>query len=575
MSTQPNAAQPTFPQLLRWLTGITRPVHRPLFVSTILRIINLTLDVVLFGLAAATVVAITVDGARPGPLFGWLVLVAVVKATAYYLEQLTGHYVAFKALELLRTAVFASMWPKAPGIVSKSRSGDILASLTRDVDRIEVVYAHTFAPVVSAIVVPTSIVLVTGATLGWKLVLIPGTALALALLVVPLAGLRSSMNHTAQTLRLRRDLAHNLTDSVFGIEEVVGYGREQQRLTAAENYGALISKSARTPKIWAGFRRASNLFLMLITMVSVVAAGLNEGLSLVVVVALGAGSLRLFEGPRGVEDAAGYLDHSFAAARRLWDISHEPERVIDGESQLAQPGDISFSNVSYSYEPESFALRDLNLQIPAGSHTVFVGPSGSGKSTAVQLLLRYDDPEEGAILIDGQPVPSFTVDTLRSKIVLVSQRNQLLNTTIRENLLLGNPDATDEQIWDVLRAVHIDREIADTPGGLMTEVGQAGTALSGGQAQRVCLARALLMNPDVLVLDEFTANLNVELEREIRVDITSYLPGATIIEVTHRLESALEADQVVLMNQGIAAAVGSPAQLATTNEFFSRALQNA
>ncbi|MCI2003175.1 MAG: ABC transporter ATP-binding protein, partial [Ancrocorticia sp.] len=148
-----NQSTPNLHGLLTWLTGITHPVHKPLLVSTFFRFINLTLDIVLFGLAGGGVAAI-ITGTTAWPVFLWLVIVALVKASAYYLEQLTGHYVAFKALELLRTEVFSSLWPKAPAIVTHAKSGDILASLTRDVDRIEVVYAHTFAPVVSAFVVP-------------------------------------------------------------------------------------------------------------------------------------------------------------------------------------------------------------------------------------------------------------------------------------------------------------------------------------------------------------------------------------------------------------------------------------
>lgn len=566
------ATQPTFPQLLRWLTGITRPVHRPLFVSTVLRIINLSLDVVLFGLAAATVVAVARDGASPWPLFGWLALVAIVKATAYYLEQLSGHYVAFKALELLRTAVFASLWPKAPGIVTKSRSGDLLASLTRDVDRIEVVYAHTFAPVVSAAVVPAGVIIVTGAVVGWPVVLVPAIAMAVALLIVPFVGVRWSARQTSNTLKLRRDLSHHLTDSVFGVEEVVGYGRQAERLAQTDALGYQIARSARGPKFWAGFRRSANLFLMLVSMIGVTAAGLNQGLSMVVVVALAAGSLRLFEGPRGVEDAAGYLDHSFAAARRLWDISHAPEPVVGGTVDASPTGQITLNGLGYAYEGGGFALSDVTLEVPAGSRTVFVGPSGSGKSTLVHMLQRYDDPQAGSVTMDGVDIRDFTLESLRSAVVSVSQRNQLLNSSVRENLLVGAPDATEEQMWKALRAVHIDEEIEQTPDGLDTQVGPGGKALSGGQAQRLCLARALLMRPTVLVLDEFTANLNLELEEEIRADIAHALPDATVVEVTHRLESAMDADQVVLMDRGRVAAVGAPQDLARSCEFFGRAV---
>lgn len=188
------------------------------------------------------------------------------------------------------------------------------------------------------------------------------------------------------------------------------------------------------------------------------------------------------------------------------------------------------------------------------------------------MLQRYDDPQAGAVTMDGTDIREFTLESLRAAVVSVSQRNQLLNASIRENLLLGAPEATEEQMWEALRAVHIDEEIAETPDALDTQVGPGGKALSGGQAQRLCLARALLMQPTVLILDEFTANLNLELEEEIRADIARALPEATVVEVTHRLESAMDADQVVLMDRGRVAAIGAPQELAVSSEFFGRAV---
>ncbi len=560
-----SSRSPSLRELLSWLTRITRPVHKPLYVSTFFRILNLTLDVLLFALAGGGLTAVVVGNASALPILAGLVLIALIKASAYYLEQLTGHYVAFKALELLRTAVFSQLWPKAPAIVTHSRSGDVLASLTRDVDRIEVVYAHTFAPVVSACVVPAALLVTTGAIFGWNLVAIPALCMAIALFVVPFVGFGTSMRATRRTLAERRELTHHLTDSVFGAEEVVSYGRTADRLAQTDALSEHVGRLARIPRTFAALRRAANLALMLISAIAVSWTGIETGQSIVLVAALASGSLRLYEGPRGVEDAAGYLDHSFAAARRLWDMSHSPEAVSDGacELKLEASPDVTFENISYAYtdsegKETGFALSGIGVHVPSGSHTVFVGPSGSGKSTTVQMLLRYDDPHVGRVLIDGTPVSDYTLDSLRHAVVAVSQKSQLLASTIRANLVLGAPEASEDEIWKVLTEVHLDEEVRAMPKGLDTQIGHGGAGLSGGQAQRLCLARALLMKPRVLVLDEFTANLNVELEREIRADIAAALPGVTLIEVTHRLESAREADQVIMLDRGQIVAQGSP-----------------
>lgn len=160
---------------------------------------------------------------------------AAIKALAYYLEQFLGHFVAFKALELLRGYAFSKLWPQAPMITTRTRSGDLLASLTRDVDRIEVVYAHTFAPVISAIVVPPIIFLAIGMNIGWLVVLPPAVCYLLAMTLVPWLGARDSFEATTTQLAHRADLVSHVTDSVFGAEEVVGYGLEHERLNGWKN----------------------------------------------------------------------------------------------------------------------------------------------------------------------------------------------------------------------------------------------------------------------------------------------------------------------------------------------------
>lgn len=540
--------------LIRWLTSITRPVHPPLLVSSVLRCVNLGLELVLFGLAGLLVASFA-SGHPIGGLLLWIVVVALAKALAYYAEQFTGHYVAFKALELLRGHAFASLWPKAPAVVLRNRSGDLLPTLTRDVDRIEVVYAHTFAPLVSAFVVPTAALVTVGSLAGWDLVTIPAVCVALALLVVPFMGLRRSLHSTAEGLRLRGQLTAHATDSVYGIDEVLSYGHQRSRIEELDTLGSRVRDAALPPLVFKGLRRGTNLALTLISATSIVWTGILRHTDPLVVATLAAASLRLFEGPRGVEDAVGYLDHSLSAARRLWELCHAPEAVSDGpqELHLEAPPSIEWRDVDYHYPgamPGNLALSGISVTANAGGWTVFVGASGSGKSTAAQLLLRYDEVTGGDILINGISVRDYTLDSLRRAIVLVPQRGQVLDTTIAENLRLGAPDATDEDLWHALAVAELADEVRAMPQELATRTGRDGRELSGGQLQRLCLARALLVKPRVLVLDEFTANLNTDLESRIRDNLEHALPGLTAIEITHRLEHLDSADRVFEFDQG-------------------------
>lgn len=545
---------PPLPELLRWLTGITRPVHAPLAVSSVFRILNLGLELFLFGLAGWAVAAFA-TGTPAWGIVAWIVVVALAKAGAYYAEQFTGHYVAFKALELLRGHAFATLWPKAPAVVLRNRSGDLLPTLTRDVDRIEVVYAHTFAPVVSAFVVPPAALVVTGLIAGWDLVAIPAACVGVALLVVPFVGLRSSLRSTAKGLALRGDLAAHATDSVFGSDAVLSFGLALQRQREMDELGERIGRAAVPPLAFKGLRRAANLMLTLVTVTSVIVVGTEAGHDPLLVAALAAAGLRLFEGPRGVEDAVGYLDHSFSAARRLWQLCHAPQVVHDGDRDLDvdHAPTIEWRDVHYAYpesNPDNPALNGVSITAAAGRRTVFVGRSGSGKSTAVHLLLRYDDPTAGEILIDGVPVTEYTLDSLRRTVVLVSQRAQVIDSTIADNLRLGAPDASEEQLWQALETAELATEVMAMPQGLATRTGRDGSELSGGQLQRLGLARALLVDPRVLVLDEFTANLDAALESRIRENLERDHPGLTVIEVTHRLEHLGTADQVLEFDRG-------------------------
>lgn len=565
---------PTLRDLLRWLLGITRPVHPPLLLSTLLRIINLSLDLALFATAASGMVRIIGGGDGFGRTTLTLVVLSLLKAAAFYGEQFTGHYVAFKALELLRGYVFGRLWPKAPAIISHSRSGDILTSLTRDVDRIEVVYAHTFAPVVSAYVVGSGASVVAGVWVGWEPIAVAVVCLAISLLIVPYLGTRAAMNSTRRVLARRRDLTHYVSDTIHGLDEVLGYARGPERLKEMDAVGAEVARCSTIPRDLTGIRRGMNIFLSLVAAGSIVALGWGT-LAPTVIAGLAAATLRSFEGPRGIEDATGFLDHSLAAARRLWEISHAPQRVHDGPQEYRPDGAprVRFSTVSYTYPGPwddavvpgapvtGAAVEDITLDIPAGGHTILVGRSGSGKSTLVQLLQRYDDPTAGEVTIDDWPLGTFTLDSLRRSVVSVSQKNQLLQGTIAENLRLGVPEANEEQLWQALAAAGLTAEIRAMPEGLATGVGQSSTALSGGQVQRLCLARALLMQPRVLILDEFTANLNVDLEAQIRAGLREALPGATIIEVTHRLRATEEADLIAVLDRGRLLAAGTPQEI--------------
>lgn len=566
-----NGAAPGLRTVLRWLLSLTRPVHGPLALSTLCRAAGQVADIGLFAVATYGMVAAVSSGGGAG--FLWLVaLLALLKAGLRYLEQFTGHYVAFRALELLRTRVFASLWPKAPGIMARSRSGDMVASLTRDIDRIEVVYAHTVAPVVCAYVLTPAAMLVGGAVLGWSAMALPVVATALALAVIPYAGTRRAIDATTAQLAARADLAAHVTDSLYGLEDVLVFGRTADRMEETAALGAKVASSGSLPAWVAGLRRGANILAAGMSAAWIIAAGLSDPtISLPLAAAGAVAALRVWEGPQALEDAASSLDASLAAARRIYTLAHAPQPCPDGSGILMPERGLSveFDDVRYTYpEREREVLRGVSLRIPAGSHTVLAGRSGSGKSTLVHLVERYDDPTSGTVRIGGIPTTDLKVASLHSCVVGVSQKSQIVAGTIADNLRLGVPSATEVELWRALAVAGLEGDVRAMPEGLATRVGggtshgrPTGYALSGGQVQRLCLARAVLMRPAVLILDEFAAALNRELEAGIRANLRAALPDATIIEVSHRLDAVHEADTVAVLSSGRLVLTGPPADV--------------
>lgn len=535
--------------VVRWLLGVTKPVHAPLAFSICMRIISQSAYIALFGLAGGGIVAIALGAPLPllGVLSPWklafcLIALAFLKALTYYLEQFSGHYVAFKALELLRGKAFAMLWPKAPGVVARSRSGALYASLTRDIDRIEVLYAHTVAPVVAGVIVPSGAVLVGYWVFDWQAMLVPSVCVAVSVLIVPVAGLRAGMRGASQALAVRAQLTQHATDSVFGAAEVTGYGQEQRRLSGMDEISERVTAAAKVPAIYRGLRRGFNAAFMPLSLAGAVLGGIWAELSPEYVAFLASGCLALFEASRGLEDAAGGVDLSLASARRLYEVCHASDPVRDADACVPEGSlSVEWKGVHYSYPGarQREVLKGFDLKVPAGGYAAIIGPSGCGKSTAVQLLLRYDDPSSGEILLGGRRVQEYALDSLRRAVAFVPQRADMLRGSIAENLRLGAPNASDEELWEALRIAHIDTDVRAMPSGLDELTGTEGSGLSGGQIQRIVLARALLTQPKVLVLDEFTANLPEALDAEIRADLARAYPDLTIIEVTHRPPATL------------------------------------
>ena len=566
--------------LIAWILDVTRPVLRPLAASAACRVADLLAGVGLFSLGAATIMRLGGDLAagRPAPMpWGTLLvmaLLALAKAVLRYGEQFLGHLVAFKSLELLRAEIFRALVPRAPRVMATSRSGDLLARATKDVDRIEVFFAHTFAPVVSAVIVPLVVVGVVGAAVSWTLAGLAALFLLGSLLLAPLAGWRASLSSSRDVTARRALLTQHVTDSVQGMAEVVGYGRRYERLEEMGRIDQGIVRAGSAGRRWMSLRRGLTQLLTLGGPVAVAASGTGlvraGSVSAPALAATVAALLRLTETVRGIEELTGSLNASFAAAERVHAVVHAPVEVPDGTVELphAVAHEVTWEDVSYSYP--GAATQAVSATARAGAWTCLVGASGSGKSTLAQLLLRFDDPTAGRVEVDGQDVRELTGDSLRREVVLVTQRAHLFRASVADNVRLAAPQASDEEVRQACRAAGIEADVLAMPQGYDTLVGERGASVSGGQRQRLALARALLARPSVLVLDEFTSHLDPALDAQVRASVREWTRGATVIEITHRLSGTELADHVVVMDDGRVLEAGTAEELASHDGAFSR-----
>ena len=571
-STQERPSRAT---LVRWLLGVTRPVLPPLLASTLCRIIDALSGVALFALGAYAVASTGLAMVNKSPVPAmWPVLtvmagLSLLKAALRYVEQFLGHLVAFKALELLRGQIFRSLIPRSPRVGTTSRSGDLLSRATKDVDRIEVFFAHTLAPAVSAVITPIVVLTAIGLKVSWPVALTVLPLVVLQLFIVPRLGSGASLEASRSASALRADLTQHVTNTIQGMSEVVGYGRGQERLDEMARIDAEITGASRPTGQWAAVRRGVNQLASLIAPIVVVMIGsmlpaTGSGAGVPLLAAAAAAVLRMTETVRGVEELAGALNASFASAERVWEVVNAPVEVRDGAQELTSgiSHEVLWQDVSYSYPSTAAqAVRGVSLRARAGKWTCIVGASSSGKSTLAQLAVRFDEPTSGRILIDGQDVADLRALSLYQEIGMVDQRVHLMRATIADNVRLAAPSASEAQVLRACRAACIDEDIEALEDGYDTLVGERGQSLSGGQRQRLALARALLARPGVLILDEFTSHLDPDLDERVRIGVRTYLPQATIIEITHRLQWSEQADHIVVMDAGTVVQAGPPAKL--------------
>ena len=366
----------------------------------------------------------------------------------------------------------------------------------------------------------------------------------------------------------RGEMTNAIQQNLMGIRVVKSFAREEHEVGKFDTQtNELLERSLDTARVSAYyspmmdfFAAASTAFVIWYGGTQVMRGDITLGQWYVFFSYLG----RLIQPVRMMGWVVNQTTNAIASADRIFEIldTHPEAHVKDGKLELRQPqGAVAFQNVSFSYSDGSRVLNGLNLQVNPGETVALVGPTGCGKSTVINLLPRFYDVTEGAILIDGVDIRSYRLESLRRHIGIVAQESFLFGDTARENIAYGRPDADLEEVLDAAKAANIHEFIDTLPDGYETRIGERGVNLSGGQKQRVAIARALLMNPPILILDDSTSSVDTETEALIQMALVKLMESRTTFVIAQRISTVKRAHKIVVLDKGRIVQIGTHDEL--------------
>ena len=539
------------------LLSYLKPYKKLLILSVFFMIL-----VSLSNLVVPWIIKDVIDQVLENKDLGMLYIIIVVILATFFIRALTtfGHrylmgYIGQAVIMDIRNALYHHLQRLSIAYYDRRRTGDIMSNLTNDISALQTAIVTDFITLVqeSAIFIGSFGSMIY---LQWKLTV-------LCLIIVPLVSyvikffgkkLHNSGKDVQETLA---DVTSMLQETIQGVRIVRSFNRgayEEKRFQK-------INKLSFTAAVRA-IRQQSQMtpfveFLAAIAVCTIIWYGgvsvIDGVMSTGELIAFLIYAINLANPTRRVAESVGNIQKSLAAADRVFSILDEQPEIQnrkDAKDIEVKAGCVEARHVSFSYEAGNPVLTDLSFVAEPGQTIALVGPSGSGKTTIANLLPRFYDVTGGGIYIDGMDIRESTISSLREHIGLVPQDTLLFNTTIKENILYGRLDATDEEVWEAVKAANAEKFIRGLPNGIETKVGDRGLVLSGGQRQRIAIARAILKDPAILILDEATSALDTESEKIVQDALEKLMVGRTSFVIAHRLSTVKNADQIFVLNNG-------------------------
>ena len=524
--------------------------------------VTLGATTVLFGagLMATAGYLISRAAERPAILSLSVAIVAVRffgigRPLARYFERLVSHDLALRVLGRVRVSAWKRIEPLAPGQLEGYRRGDLLSRMVADVDSLQNLHLRGVGPPLVALLAGTVSVGVAAAFLP-AAALVLACGLVLGGLAVPATAAVVGRRAARRQAQARGELSATLVELLDAAPELAVYGQAEAGLSELRRADRRLVRIARRDALAGGLADGLCLLIAGATVAGVLAVAVDASasgrLDRVLIAMLGLLALASFEAIQPLSAAARELAATLAAGRRLLELTERDAAVVDPAMPAPPPRGsvaVALEDVRAGYSPrERPALDGFSLRIEPGRRVALVGPSGAGKTTVANLLLRFLDPEAGRVTLAGRDLRDYRQEDVRRALTVAGQDSHLFSASIRENVCLARPEATEDEVEEALRSVRIWGFVDGLPDGWDTQVGESGRELSGGQRQRVALARALLADAPLLVLDEPTAHLDHATASDLMRDVFAATRERSVLLITHRPEGLEFVDEIVTLN---------------------------
>ena len=498
----------------------------------------------------------------------------VAKAIFSFVATYSSEVITNAALKRIRDDLFSHLMSLDLGFFSERKTGNIVSIAISDVEELKRNVYMGFSGFISNIIL-SIIILIRLSVLNWILTLASFIVIPVLFVIVKIIG-----NKIRAVSKIHRKnlggISTNIHETITGIEVVKAFANEDRENEMFQKNTKRYKQTFLKLVRFRAFLEPFSELIVLVIIMGLLGLGsvfIIRGVWEVKMMTEYLMLLAILIGPiRRVPRVVSNFKVASASIDRIRDIITVKPRIVEVENPIAKKieGNLVFKNIWFSYDSKNDVLEDVNFQVKRGDIVALVGPSGAGKTTIANLIPRFYDCLKGEILIDGINVKDYSLKSLRTQIGIVSQNISLFNTTIRENIIYAKPEATENEIIEAAKKAYAYDFIMELPKGFDTNVGERGVKLSGGQKQRISIARTVLMNPEILILDEATSSLDSESEYYIQLAINELMEGRTSVIIAHRLSTINHATKIVVLEKGEVVDVGNHDELIKRCALYSK-----